>query len=229
MIVTDRKSLFLGWVGFALLVVTTIGSIFLYSFILGDKPLLVFGLAVLTDVILFGGLIFLYYKIKKRKIIEQAPNAYVCPNCQESIQIKFVPPDLSYAIMNCPKCGTIMDLKIVDYLPRAIPKSGCWIATAVYGDPFHPEVEKLRDFRDIILDTTKFGRECTKLYYKTSPPIADAISGSLLLRKIFKFLMIRPSIKISESIIKLKQENYIQDLHTIRKIVRRRYFSQNYT
>ena len=201
----DRKSSRFGWLGFAVLVLTTIGLIYLYGFIFdigsGDtftKALLVFACVVLTDVSIFGGIIFYYIKRRKRNVQEEAfgaPNAYVCPRCNTYKQIQIFIPNMSYTTMNCPKCGTEMHIKQVDYLPKAVPKSGpCWIATAVYGDPFQSEIEILRDFRDIIMETTKLGHDFTKLYYKTSPPIANAISDSLILRKIFKFLVIQPFV-----------------------------------
>ena len=233
----DRKSLRLGWLGFVVLVLSTIGLIYLYGYIFdigsGDsytKALLIFASVVVTELIIFGGLLFYYIKRRKRNLKEEAfgaPNAYICPSCNAYKKIKFFVPNMSYATINCPECGTEMQVKQVDYLPKAIPKSGsCWIATAVYGDPFQLEIEILRDFRDAMMDTTKLGHNLTKLYYKTSPPIANTISDSLILRKFFKFLVIQPSVKISESILKLKQKNYIENIRVIRRILRNRYFSR---
>ena len=51
-------------------------------------------------------------------------------------------------------------------------KSGCFIATAVYGDYNHPIVQDLRVFRNESLYTTSLGRKFVSFYYKYSPNIA---------------------------------------------------------
>lgn len=48
----------------------------------------------------------------------------------------------------------------------------CFIATAVYGDPFAPEVDALRRFRDHRLRPYRLGRLAILVYYRLSPPIA---------------------------------------------------------
>ena len=54
------------------------------------------------------------------------------------------------------------------------PKRGfCFIATAVYGDYDHHQVQVLRQYRDEHLLTKTFGRACVSAYYVCSPPIAD--------------------------------------------------------
>lgn len=52
-------------------------------------------------------------------------------------------------------------------------KEGCFIATAVYGDPELHRVMLLRDFRDRRLMTTVGGRTFVSAYYAISPPIAS--------------------------------------------------------
>ena len=63
---------------------------------------------------------------------------------------------------------------------------GCFIATAAYGTPMAEEVEALRRFRDNVLMKTVAGKEFIKLYYATSPPIADLIRSKPLLRALVR-------------------------------------------
>ncbi|GMR19970.1 MAG: hypothetical protein BMS9Abin36_0565 [Gammaproteobacteria bacterium] len=63
---------------------------------------------------------------------------------------------------------------------------GCFIATAAFGSLWHPEVELLRQFRDQALLTNRAGQLFVKLYYATSPPLADIIRTNESLRAIFR-------------------------------------------
>jgi len=51
-------------------------------------------------------------------------------------------------------------------------KKGCFIATAVYGSANHPNVVRLRRFRDRHLETHFVGRLFCALYYRLSPRLA---------------------------------------------------------
>ncbi|MBU1229222.1 MAG: caspase family protein [Proteobacteria bacterium] len=51
----------------------------------------------------------------------------------------------------------------------------CFIATAAYGEPFEEHVSTLRRFRDGVLVDFAWGRDLVELYYRTSPPLAEAI------------------------------------------------------
>lgn len=52
---------------------------------------------------------------------------------------------------------------------------GCFVATAAYGDPAHPMVQILRDFRDRYLLPWSGGRWLVKQYYVHGPEAADLI------------------------------------------------------
>jgi len=67
---------------------------------------------------------------------------------------------------------------------------GCFIATAAYGSPLEPHVKLLREFRDNFLLTNIPGETFVRLYYAHSPPIADFIAGSKLLRKMVRWSLL---------------------------------------
>ncbi len=66
----------------------------------------------------------------------------------------------------------------------------CFIATAVYQDPYHPDVQALREFRDEYLLTNPAGRAVVSAYYRYSPPVADFIAGHETLRLPLRALFI---------------------------------------
>ena len=68
--------------------------------------------------------------------------------------------------------------------PTVTSSSGgdCLIATAAFGSYFHPYVKILRDFRDTFLLTNYVGQSFINWYYRVSPPIADTIRTSKVLK-----------------------------------------------
>ena len=74
---------------------------------------------------------------------------------------------------------------------------GCFIATAAYGTPMAKEVKSLCKFRDDVLLKTPAGREFVKLYYATSPPIADFIRNKPGLKAMVREAL-KPLIWFSE-------------------------------
>lgn len=69
-------------------------------------------------------------------------------------------------------------------------EDSCFIATASYGSLFHPAVALLREFRDTYLHPSALGRKFVDTYYTLSPPIADVIASSELLRLSVRLLLV---------------------------------------
>ena len=68
-------------------------------------------------------------------------------------------------------------------------KSGCFIATMVYGYYDAPEVIVLRNYRDDTLQKYPFGRFCVRLYYKYSPKLAEKIGRFKVVKKTIRYLL----------------------------------------
>jgi len=62
----------------------------------------------------------------------------------------------------------------------------CFIATAVYGDYDHPQVRKLRRFRDQVLLRSAPGRHFVRWYYRVGPGWAEWVHQKRLMRTIIK-------------------------------------------
>ena len=70
------------------------------------------------------------------------------------------------------------------YIPRRPPKkSGCYIATCVYGSYDCPQVWTLRRYRDNILAQTWYGRAFIRLYYSVSPKLVRLFGKSQWFKK----------------------------------------------
>jgi hypothetical protein len=66
---------------------------------------------------------------------------------------------------------------------------GCFIATAAYGSYLDPHVQTLRTFRDRHLLTNGPGRAFVRLYNGFSPPAADLIKDSPILKTAARILL----------------------------------------
>jgi len=71
-------------------------------------------------------------------------------------------------------------------------KKKCFIATAVYGDQDHPTVVELRSYRDNWLVRRSWGQQFIEKYYSYSPPIANFIEKSKILRATTFILLVKP-------------------------------------
>ncbi|MCX7992017.1 MAG: hypothetical protein N2999_08365, partial [Proteobacteria bacterium] len=86
-------------------------------------------------------------------------------------------------------------IKVESYKDNESKNKSCFIATAVYGTPFHPHIDLLRDFRDRVLIRFDAGKAFVNIYYKYSPAIADIVGKSLILR-FFCLLFILPLVYV---------------------------------
>jgi len=76
---------------------------------------------------------------------------------------------------------------------------GCFIATAAYGTPAAKQINVLREFRDDVLLKSTVGSQFVALYYRFSPPIADVIAGSEILRTLVRELLVDPIVWVVEA------------------------------
>lgn len=101
-----------------------------------------------------------------------------CPNCGKKIVPRMITYRGSPTKSVCPYCATTVK-----------KFSGCFIATAVYGDPSCYQVRELRAFRDNTLLNNFFGVVFVKLYYKISPKIAEWLVAKPGLSKQIRTLL----------------------------------------
>lgn len=78
-------------------------------------------------------------------------------------------------------------------------KSGCFIATAVYGASDAPEVMVFRHFRDEILLSSTTGRKLVSLYYLFSPYAARLIGKSIIAKSVIREVFFKPVIWLINS------------------------------
>lgn len=71
-------------------------------------------------------------------------------------------------------------------MPPDEKKSGCYVATAVYGTYNCPQVWTLRRFRDDILDETWYGRAFIRTYYAISPTLVKWFGHTDWFKKMWR-------------------------------------------
>jgi hypothetical protein len=94
---------------------------------------------------------------------------------------------------------------IVDHnLSDQVKRKGCFIATACYSDFNAPEVLVLRQYRDEKLMQTSSGKIFVSFYYLVSPPLANIISHSDILKSFVRITFLEPFVKklTKQSLIK---------------------------
>ncbi len=71
-------------------------------------------------------------------------------------------------------------------MPQDEKKSGCYVATAVYGSYNCPQVWTLRRFRDTTLDETWYGRAFIRTYYAISPALVRWFGETNWFKKMWR-------------------------------------------
>ena len=103
-----------------------------------------------------------------------------CTHCGKKMMPRLIISQGSPSYSVCPFCAGVY---------KDFTKNPCFIATAVYGDYYAPEVIALRRFRDESLNPYTVGRIFIKTYYKLSPPIAKFVSQHHLLASAIRPLL----------------------------------------
>jgi hypothetical protein len=88
---------------------------------------------------------------------------------------------------------TIPELPDGNPFPFPLP---CFVATATYGTDTAEEINLLREFRDVVLLTSRVGAGLTSLYYQVSPPIAEVIWQYDFLRTVVRAGFVDPIVAI---------------------------------
>ena len=85
---------------------------------------------------------------------------------------------------------------------RIESKSGasCFVATVCYGDPYHPDLDVLRRFRDEALIKYRLGNSFIDWYYRAGPKIAAYVAErrrlkALILASIRNFVIVLKAMR----------------------------------
>ncbi len=79
--------------------------------------------------------------------------------------------------------GYVPTLGITAFTPHVKGSGNCFVATAAFGDPDHPDVALLRGFRDEVLSQHKLGREFIAIYQRLGPVLAGFVMKRRMLRR----------------------------------------------
>lgn len=133
-----------------------------------------------------GDLLYLVITAKDAQINYALSTAVHLPNIVQSVKIAEGAGEGPYkAVAFQPAGDGPLNLTTDD-----IASAGCFIATAAYGDYDQSGVMLLRRFRDQCLLTNEPGQWMVETYYRLSPPIADQITQSPLLRAVVRVLLL---------------------------------------
>ncbi len=98
----------------------------------------------------------------------------------------------------------------------------CFIATAAWGTPLAPEVNRLREFRDHTLLAGALGTAAVDVYYHMSPAIADLVAASPGLAMLVRIALIPVLVIISLPAPLVTGLAVLAAIMLVRRAVRRR-------
>lgn len=78
--------------------------------------------------------------------------------------------------------------------PETSSKSGCFLATCVYGGYENKEVQILERYRDDVLSKTQIGAVLVRLYYQVSPWLVKRVERHDLFKRIVRAVVIAPFV-----------------------------------
>ncbi|WCR02235.1 calcium-binding protein [Paracoccus saliphilus] len=65
----------------------------------------------------------------------------------------------------------------------------CFVATAAYGDPYHPDVVALRAFRDLHLSRYRLGRAFIRFYWRVGPKLASMTKPPSIHGRVCRYII----------------------------------------
>jgi hypothetical protein len=74
-----------------------------------------------------------------------------------------------------------------------IVKSRCFVVTATMGSATHPIVNDMRQFRDEVLSTNRFGRTIINQYHIYGPRLSDIIARNKYWKILFYICVVKPA------------------------------------
>ena len=110
--------------------------------------------------------------------------------------------DCPYIVSSSLLYGCFLDTykQIKDILEEKTNPGSCFVATATYGNAFHPDVILLREFRDKYLSQSFSGKMFINLYYCVGPYLAVLPKNFIFIRRI--------SRKVIEKIVSILKQKY---------------------
>jgi len=92
------------------------------------------------------------------------------------VSLSLSKPNMTFTTRVAPRNnGNMGGADLPSVPPPAKTRYHCFVATAAYGNPWHPMVQILRDFRDDYLINWPGGPWLIKEYYERGPALADMI------------------------------------------------------
>lgn len=109
----------------------------------------------------------------------------ICTPKATANQFSSEPPPSVAVTHVCQKCSAYLCSKCAG-------ATGCFIATACYGDYDAPEVRILRHFRDETLLKSAGGCRVVDMYYRISPPLARWLERHPTMAGLFRASVLNP-------------------------------------